>query len=81
MNFHKSFKKCSIRTPDTTKQPQTSLESIKWQNKIQQWMTSRGSYVHEPMVKLSGASQKFYFLKFSEEKHIDGFRQNDSQGF
>ena len=29
MNFHQSFKKYSILTPDIRKQPQTSLESIK----------------------------------------------------
>ena len=28
MNFHQSFKKCGILTPDIKKQPQTSLESI-----------------------------------------------------
>ena len=28
MNFHQSFKKCSILTLDIIKQPQTSLESI-----------------------------------------------------
>ena len=28
MNFHQSFEKCSILTPDIIKQPQTSLESL-----------------------------------------------------
>ena len=45
---------------------------------VQQWMTSRGSYVHKPMAKIFGASQ-FFFFQFSQ--NIDGFRQNDSQGF
>ena len=29
MNFHQSFKKCSILTPDIRKQPQTSLNKFK----------------------------------------------------
>ena len=33
MNFHLSFKNCSMLTPDIRKQPQTSLDSIKKANK------------------------------------------------
>ena len=33
MNFHLSFKNCSMLTPDVRKQPQTSLDSIKKANK------------------------------------------------
>ena len=65
-------------TPDIRKQPHTSLESFKRNIMVQQ-MTTRGSYVHEPKVKFSGASQKCYFLQISQ--NIDGFRKNDSQGF
>ena len=39
-----------------------------------------GSYVHKPMVKFSGASRIFYFIQ-SSQQIIDGFTQNDSQGF
>ena len=42
-------------------------------------MTTRGSYVHKPMVKFWGHPEMFLFLQFSQ--NIDGFRQNDSQGF
>ena len=79
MHFHQSVKKCSIPTPETRKQCHTSLESIKRQIKVQQWMATRGSYVHKLMVNILGASSKFIFLQFSQ--NIDGFRQNDSQGF
>ena len=40
-------------------------------------MTIRGSYVHKPMEKFSGAFRKFYFLLIFQ--NIDGFRQNNSQ--
>ena len=47
MNFHQSFKKCSILTPDIRKQPQTliriNLKGILTCNEI--W-PPRGSYVH-----------------------------------
>ena len=49
-------------------------------------MTTKESYVHEPMVIFffggGGASQKVFFpffLQFSQ--NIDGFRQSDSQGY
>ena len=42
-------------------------------------MATRGSYVHNSMVEVLGASQFFFFLQFSQK--IDGFRQQDSQGF
>ena len=43
-------------------------------------MATRGSYVHNSMAELSGASQKnVSFMQFSQK--IDGFRQNDSLGF
>ena len=43
-------------------------------------MTLEGAiHVHNSMVKFSGASQKFYILAISQ--NIDGFRQNDLQGF
>ena len=42
-------------------------------------MATRGSYVHNSMVKISGASWNVSFMQFSQ--NIDGFRQNDSQDF
>ena len=43
-------------------------------------MTTRGSYVHNSMVNFSGASRKYYsFMQFSQ--NMDGFWQNDSEGF
>ena len=47
------------------------------QIKFHQFMDTRGSYVHNSMVRFSGASQ--CFMQFSQ--NIDGFRQNESQGF
>ena len=77
MNFHQSFKKCSIFTPDIRK-PQTSLQCKK-QIMVKPFMASRGSSEHYSMVKFSGASQNVNFMQFSQNS--DGFRQNDSQGF
>ena len=56
-----------------------SLNQFKRQIKVQQSMATRGSYVHNPVVKLSGASQNVSFMQFSQ--NIDGFRQSNSQGF
>ena len=42
-------------------------------------MATRGSYVHNSMVEFSGASQNVSFMEFPQ--NVDGFRQNDSQGF
>ena len=50
MNFHQSFKKCSILTPDIRTQPHTSLESFKLYIKVKLNMASRGSYVYNSMV-------------------------------
>ena len=41
-------------------------------------MATRGSYVHKPIVKFSGASQNVSFMQLSQNKN--GFKQNDSQG-
>ena len=40
-------------------------------------MITRGSYVHKPVVKFLGASQKCVVLQISQ--NIDGFRQINSQ--
>ena len=77
MNFHQSFKKCSILTPDNRKQPQTSLDQVKRQIKVQKNMDTRGSCVHDPMVKFWEAS-RISFMQFSQ--NIDGSSQNDLQG-
>ena len=50
MNCH-NFKNYTLLTPDITKQPQTTLESIKRQIKVQQNMAIRGNYAHNLMVK------------------------------
>ena len=43
-------------------------------------MTTRGSYVHKSMVEIFGGILKMLVLcNFSQK--VDGFRQNDSQGF
>ena len=48
--------------------------------KVQQCMTTRGSFVHKPMVNfLGGIPEMFSFMQFYQ--NIDVFRQNDSQGF
>ena len=47
-------------------------------------MGTRGSYVHDSMVTFfflggGGHPENVSFMQFSQ--NIDGFRQNDSQGF
>ena len=43
-------------------------------------MTTRGSYVHNSVVEFWGGIPKMLvFMQFFQ--NIDGFRQNDSQGF
>ena len=42
-------------------------------------MATRGSYVHISMGEFSGVSDNVSFMQFSTK--IDGFEQNDSQGF
>ena len=55
---------------------------FKRQIKVQQNMATRGSCVHKvkPMLNiLWGHPQNFSFMQFSQ--NMDGFRQNNSQGF
>ena len=47
------------------------------QIKVQQYMATRGSYVHNSMVKFY--PENISFVQFSQS--VDGLRQNDSQGF
>ena len=64
MNYHQSFEKCSILTPDIRKQTQTSLEALLRADGVvveggggsSEWKLEGATYVN--MVKL-GASQKF----------------------
>ena len=42
-------------------------------------MATRGSYVHNSMVKFGGGASHVSFMQFSQ--NIGGFRQNYSQGF
>ena len=60
MNFNKYFKKCSILTPDIRKH-QTSLESIQKEYKVQPFMATRGSYVHN-YGKFFGGNLKMLIL-------------------
>ena len=38
-------------------------------------------YVHKPMVKFSGASQKCVSFVFQLKKKVNGYRQNNSEDF
>ena len=42
-------------------------------------MATRGSYVHNSIGEFRGHPESVSFMQFSQ--NIDGFRQNDSQGF
>ena len=42
-------------------------------------MATKGSYVHNSMVKSLGHLENVNFMQFSQNN--DGFRQNNSQGF
>ena len=62
--FYQSFEKCSILSPDIRKQPQTLEESInhlKGKFKVWQWFTTRGSYVHAPMIHFRGHPENITF--------------------
>ena len=67
----------SLQTPENNLKP--PYNPFKRQIKVQQWFTTRGSNVHNPMVEFWAASRKCYIFQLSQNK--DGFRQNDSQGF
>ena len=75
MNFHKSFEKWSILTPDIGGKKKSNLLRI----------TVRGSHVHKPMVKFlgwgGGGGPEFFCFVCKFLKNIDGFRQNNSQSF
>ena len=66
MNFHQSFKQCSILTPDIRKQPQTSLESIYFKRQIKAWLwfTTRGCYVHKHEYNFWEHPENVRFLQF-----------------
>ena len=51
------------------------------QIKVQQWMTTRGSYVHKHYGKIFGGIPKMLVLFFQFSQNIDDFRQNNLQGF
>ena len=82
MNFHQSFEKGQNShsrhwSENNLKPPK---HRIKRKSEGQQWMITRGSYVHEPMVKFLGVPPTiFFFLQISQ--NIDGFRQKNSQDF
>ena len=42
-------------------------------------MTTRGSYVHKPVVNFRGHPKNVSFMQFYQ--NVDGFGQNDSQVF
>ena len=54
---------------------------MKWQIEDYQWMITRGSYVHKPMVKFLGASKNNVVVFLQVFQNINAFRQNNSQGF
>ena len=79
MDFHQSFKKCSIFTPDIRKQPQhllrISLNGIlKW-NEV--WPLEGAMYI-SLWENSRGHPDNVSFMQFSTK--IDGFEQKDSQG-
>ena len=82
MNFHQSFKKCRIHTPDirkTTSKLKTTSK-FKRQIKLQPFVASRGSCVHN-YGKIFGGIPKI-FMQFPDfPQNSDGFRQNDSHGY
>ena len=62
MNFHQSFKKSSILILDIRKQPQPPKNQSKRQIRVQQFMATRGSYVHNSMVKFWGHPENVSFM-------------------
>ena len=80
MDFHQSFQKCSIFTPDIRKQPHISLESVKWHIKIKWSIATRGSYVHISLWENSrGIPIILVLCNFLRKWMV--FEQKDSQGF
>ena len=76
MNFHQSFKKCSILTPDIRKQPQINLKGTLKFNEI--WPLEGAMYI-TLWDNFLGHPENVSCKQFSQK--IDGFRQKDSQGF
>ena len=76
MNFHQSFKKCSILTPDIRKQPQINLKGTLKFNEI--WPLEGAMYI-TLWENFQGHPENVSFKQFSQK--IDVFRQIDSQGF
>ena len=66
MNFHKSFKKCSILTPDRHQKTTSNLLTIHLKGKLMCGNGSppRGRYVHKPMVKFLGLPENVIFFNF-----------------
>ena len=65
----------SLQTSENNlKPPYTHLKRY---IEVQQWMATRGSYVHKLLAKFLGASQKFlfslFFLLLQISQNIDGF--------
>ena len=48
---------------------------------VQQIIATRGSYVHNSMVKFLGHPENVSFKYMQFSQNTDGFRQNNSQGF
>ena len=79
MNFNINLSKSvafSLQTPENNLKP--PYNPFKRQINVWQWFTTRGRYVHKPMVTFLGSSWKCYIFQFSQ--NMDGFRQNDSTG-
>ena len=76
MDFHQSFKKCSIFTPDIRKQPHISLNGILKLNEV--WPLEGTMYI-SLWENSRGHPDNVSFMQFSTK--IDRFEQKDSQGF
>ena len=58
----------------------SSAQWVKMQIQGQQWMVTRGSYIHGDIIGAPPPPPQLIFpLQISQ--NIDGFRQNNSRGF
>ena len=80
MDFHQSFKKCSIFTPDIRKQPHISFRiSLNGILKLNEVWPLEGAMYISLWENSQGHPDNVSFMQFSTK--IDGFEQKDSQGF
>ena len=80
MDFHQSFKECSIFTPDIRKQPHNLLRiSLNGVLKLNEVWPLEGAMYISLWENSRGHPDNVSFMQFSMK--IDGFEQKDSQGF